>query len=576
MKYEVSKIYKKIVEETDKLADEYIPNQVDDPQRPDFGGYFSPQSGCCDACHVGTGMVAHIFGCCYFSEGSKYYNDGEMKERLINSLKFIKSQVRKSGFIDLLNNNYDSPPDTAFMINGLAQVAYMAKKSEIDSDGKIYNAVIDIILPCAGSVAAGGFHTPNHRWVVCSALAQVMELEPEKCDFREIMERYFAETVDMNADGFYFEKSLGVYDKVLDTRFIILGETYNGEKYKKEDYISFSEKNLDLRLDLMNNDRTMDTSVSSRQDHGKKYYLDCCNAFLYMAIERNNPEFAKAALAALENPISEANADLGAALYYFSRHPEWKEKSIEVGELRTDCDRLMSESGIYRVKKGKLSATAKLEASDFFNVKYGNVTLAEVRVLLAYFGGAKYKANKITKTETGVKLSFYSEHNVAQHPAYWMPLGRKVERAELPFNNVGIRELNKRPEFDLSVEIIKTENGFDLHTKSDKGMNGVKFSMEFLFLPVGKVETENVSFNLREDETMFLKEGSARIVNNGDFIKIDGGCCGHRLLAMNEGTNGLFRIALTDFSPIDRVVHIEYGEWSGKDEKCSAEKLYIK
>ena len=385
MKYEVSKIYKKIVDETDKLADEYIPNQVDDPKRPDFGGYFSPENGCCDACHVGTGMVAHIFGCCYFSKGSKYYNDDEMKTRLINALGFIKSQVRESGFIDLPNNNYDSPPDTAFMIGYLAQVAYMAKKSEIDSDGKIYNAVIDIILPCAKSTAAGGFHTPNHRWVVCSALAQVMELEPKKCDFREIMECYFAETVDMNADGFYFEKSLGVYDKVLDTRFIILGETYNGEKYKKEDYISFAEKNLDLRLNLMNNDCTMDTSVSSRQDHGKKYYLDCCNAFLYMAIEKNNPEFAKAALVALENPIIEANADLGAALYYFSRHPEWKEKNIEVGELRTDCDRLMTESGIYRVKKGKLSATAKLEASDFFNMKYGSVTLAEVRVLLAYY-----------------------------------------------------------------------------------------------------------------------------------------------------------------------------------------------
>lgn len=574
MKYEIKKLYEEIINKADECADKFLADQVVDEKRPDFGGLFMKNEGYTTACHTETTKLAAVLGCCYFSNNSKYYNDDNIKNKLVYALDFIKRQIRDSGLIDLRCNNYDSPPDTAFMINQLAYPAYMAKKSDLEFAKDIYLRIIDIIIPCAKSVAEGGFHTPNHRWVVCSALAQVMDLEPDLCDFSDIMECYFAETIDFNDEGFYSEKSIGVYDTIVNTRFIILAECYNGMQYKKSDFINMVEKNLNTRLDFMNNDYTMDTSISTRQDFGKTYYLACFNSFLYIALEKNNSEFAKAAITAFNKPIKAFAQDLCAAIYFFSRHPEWKEKIVELGELRTECDRFMPKTGIYRVKDGKMTATAQIESAEFLNIRNGGVTLAGVRVLLSYFGGARYKANKIYAIDNGVELHFYSEHNVSSHPAYWMPLGRPVSESELPFNNVPDRELKKRPAFNMSVKIIRTQSGFDLHIKTENGMNGVRFSTEFLFVPNGRIETDNMSFGMQKDETLFLKEGSVMVVNNDDFIRIDGGFYSHRALSMNDGTNGLYRIVLTDFSPIDRVIHIECGQWSEKDGKCYAEKLY--
>ena len=46
----------------------------------------------------------------------------------------------------------------------------------------------------------GGFHTPNHRWVLSAALSLSLELFPDM-DGLEVVEQYLAETIDINADG---------------------------------------------------------------------------------------------------------------------------------------------------------------------------------------------------------------------------------------------------------------------------------------------------------------------------------------------------------------------------------------
>ena len=573
----MNELYTKFLNYADKSVDEYIIHQINNINRLDFGGFFSEDDGYATPGHTKTASLVAILCCCYFSELSKYYNDSEFEERILNALHFIKTQIRESGFIDLPCNNYDSPPDTAFMINELSYAAYFAKKSKLSSAKKIYDEIIDIILPCSMSVSKGGFHTPNHRWVVVAALAQVMELEPTRIDFSEIIEKYLLEGIDINEDGLYFERSIGVYDAVVNIRLLLLAEILNSKIYSSEDFIDMVRKNSVNRLKFMNYDFTVDTSISTRQDYGKKIYIENVASFMYLAMLDSDAEMLCAAMTSIKYPINEIASQLVPAIFFLERHAEWKTKEFEMSKITEKNEVFLKKSGIYRVKDGKFSSTVRTDSSDFMNIRYGNVQLVSSRILLSYFGGAKYIADRIEKDNESVKLHFVSLHNVKEHPAYWMPIGKTVSYEELPFNNVGIRELKKRPDFEAVVEISNMkENGFDISVKTEGGMDAVRFSWEFLFVPNGKVETDCVELTAVKDETLFLKEGTLTYSFNNDFIRIDGGFYSHRALSMNEGTNGMFRVVLTDFSPVERKIHIEYGEINEDDKPCHSEKVLRK
>src|SRR4029079_13451654 len=112
------------------------------------------------------------------------------------------------GFIDNPITNFNSPADTAFVARGLCPVTLLASRAGV----REVPAMLEPFLRRAGAgLAVGVIHTPNHRWVVCGALAQLYELYNDDSYVRRI-DQWLAEGIDMDPDGQYNERSTYVYN----------------------------------------------------------------------------------------------------------------------------------------------------------------------------------------------------------------------------------------------------------------------------------------------------------------------------------------------------------------------------
>lgn len=63
-------------------------------------------------------------------------------------------------------------------------------------------------------MVTGGVHTPNHRWVICSALSQINALFPD-IKYVNRIDEWLSEGIYINEDGHFPERSSN-YSAVVD------------------------------------------------------------------------------------------------------------------------------------------------------------------------------------------------------------------------------------------------------------------------------------------------------------------------------------------------------------------------
>lgn len=133
----------------------------------------------------------------------------------------------------------------------------------------------------------GGFHTPNHRWVMASALAMVWAATGDPALLEEA-QLYLREGIDMNPDGDYTEQSVSVYDSIVNESLISLAQLLG-----REDLLDYVRRNLRKLFCYIEPDGTVNTLNSRRQDYGVKayptgHYWSC----LFLAHHDRDPDFA--------------------------------------------------------------------------------------------------------------------------------------------------------------------------------------------------------------------------------------------------------------------------------------------
>ncbi len=74
------------------------------------------------------------------------------------------------------------------------------------------------------SCATAGFHTPNHRWAdrLCAGVGR--RAAARSGGRSRSVDAYLAEGIDIDAEGAYLERSIGVYDGVTNRSLLLLAD----------------------------------------------------------------------------------------------------------------------------------------------------------------------------------------------------------------------------------------------------------------------------------------------------------------------------------------------------------------
>lgn len=547
LKYEV------LLENLNEQIETMLPRQIMDAGREDYGGFVS--DGIAGATNV---SAVSTLGYAYLLEGGRYYQSEEILARILAGAAFARKIRRASGCFDLITTNFDSSPDTGFLVEGLAPVVRAARKAKDDGAEQIAEVLGEIIQTAVPGMVAGGFHTPNHRWVLVAALSQALELFPN-LDGMDTIESYLAETIDNNADGEYIERSAGTYNAICNRALRLASDALN-----RPQLLEPVRRNLDLSYHMLHADGTVVTSFSRRQDHGMRVVLDnMVDSYYNMARREENGFYAAVA----DWLYSISPGGLPWALEPFLTHPEWRDDNLKREPLPESYAKVYPTAQLWRVRREKTSATAGAGITSPFGVKHGDVELASVNLCASYFAIAQFSGETFEEVDGKLRMTHISRSSDGGRPGYDLPLGREVAFEEF-YNLRKERDVYALPPLTTVLEIEEVDSGFNLHIKSE-GYDRVPFQIACDFVPGGELDFHSGIVRGQAAEVAFLKSGYATYHINNDAISIGPGAYAHRFWALrgSESAPTAFRVLMTFTTPMDHLLEIRCGTWSAAEEK---------
>ena len=534
------------------------PTQITDRSHPAHGAFLSETSGAHPNADHGANASLLASACfVLMADGSRLEGDAKLFDRVQWSMAFQRRWQRPTGLIDLVSMNWESPPDTGFAVQLLAPAVELARRLAAQGNSQAETIAVSLgafVRTAAAGMIDRGFHTPNHRWVVCSALAQAMTLFPE-VEAGAYVERILAETVDINEDGEYTERSTGVYNAVCNRSLRFMADHLG-----RPDLLDAVRRNLDLMSHLFHEDGTIDTSFSNRQDRGQRIVpVAIADSFFDMGQRDGNGGWARIA-----DDLVAAGEDAEHSpwlLQPFLAHPEYRRERLDRKPRPDHFARHYPASGLWRVRRGPLSATAATGSRTAFAVRYGDVNLRSVKFSGTYLRSANFAADTMAEIAGGVRLE--REGRAHPLPGYELPLGRP-----LPVGTVhaarSSRERWTLPAIDLRLEIREVENGFDLRYVTGGGLDRIPLEIECAFAGPGEWETADQVIQVADGMTALLKSGHGMYRCGRQAIRIGPGSGVHYHWEMRESEPGLdsFRVLITLQTPVDRTLEIRYGTWS--------------
>lgn len=528
--------------------------QVDEPGRADHGGIVNPAWGIAQA----GGTATWLAGCAllWLGAGGEAGERRMLLARAIPAAEYLLRAQRPGGLIDLPDCNYDSSPDTGFAVQLLC--AALAVERALPSDDPQWRQLAASLTRFArraiDGVRDGGFHTPNHRWVIASALAQARSLWPDLA-VEATIAAYLAEGIDIDAEGAYIERSVGVYDAVCDRSLLLIADHRPGDAPALRAAV---RANLDFDLHLLHADGSAETGLSHRQDYGTRVVPTTLVApLLHSALRDPAPRLVGAArwLWRRGTPSLPDCIWLAYVILALGDPPPGDDGPPG------DFARHFPHNGLWRARRGALSATVFRDAACLLALRHGAAELSGLSIHQSYFSQASGRFIGETLAGEGDRAVLRSSGRAdPRRPGYEQPLGRPVppERwAEL----TGERDLRRLPPATSELAVALVPDGLTVRYRTLDGTPGVVAQVAFDFPPGGIWETGDTALRPGAGQTLFLKRGHGAMRYGADVIRIGPGADAHRTWQMRHTAPapGHVRVLVPFFTPVDHEFAIGVG-----------------
>ena len=518
------------VARNDQAVQRLLDAQVADPSNPAAGsvpdeyGLYHPGSA--------SGVI-ETFTAAFVHPRSRWHRDRAVFDRIRLAARFLERSQSPQGNIDLLISNFNSPPDTAFVVHGVAAAAAIAR---MHGGGEIADLLRPFLIKAGGGMAEGGVHTPNHRWVVCSALAQLHALFPDSQYLRRIDE-WLAEGIDIDADGQFTERSTLTYNTVVTRALVVMAD-----KLKRPELLDPVRQNLRALMYLLHGDGEVVTEISRRQDQYTRgdirgYWFP----LTYLAVLDRDGQFAAMARAA---------AVEGIRLSSLLEYPGLSAPLPPSTPLPEDFEKPFPDVGIARIRRGRLSATVMLGGSSrLLTLRHGGAVMEGLRFATSFFGKAQFVPDPAEK-----RGDTYHLRQILEAP-YYQPLAQKVTtRTWTP-----TRPQRKQSEIcrlEQSAEITERAGGFQVRVRAH-GTGGVPLAIEIGFREGGRLE------GCREvpgsPGSFLLASGTGLYTAGGSRIRFGPGSAPHRYVQVRGAEPKLpaLSVYITGYTPFDRTLTFE-------------------
>lgn len=477
------------------------------------------------------------------SSESAFYRSPSVLVTIQNALQALLNMQHEDGTIDLVDTNFHSTPDTAFMVKRMVPSYKLLKQSNTPAMGEVLVLFERFLKQAGKALVSGGIHTPNHRWVLCAALTKLHECWPDAAYLARI-EEWLGEKMDQDPDGQYTEKSTYGYSAVIDRVLITMAKGLN-----KPELFEVVRKNLYMMQYYIHPNGEVVTEASNRQDKGQigtmeNYYYAC----RYMALKEGNGIFS-AMCRLIEKTSPNAAMD---SLNYLLEDPTLWKALPPVKPLPDSYVRAFPYSGVVRMRRGNWDATILSNNPAWLTFHKGNAVLRAMRVACSFFGKGQFQSAAIEEKNGRWVLTqklegpYYQPYPKDQIPGDgdWEKMPKANRRQSEVQQLESIVTISEHREGGIEVEI-------DMH-----GTDGVPVSLELVFRKGGTFKSVEASG--QRVDAYLLKEQIGMYTVGEDSIRFGPGLAEHTWLTVRGGLPALDApsVYLTGYTPFKQTIRV--------------------
>ena len=528
-----------------------LERQITDAGDPRYGGFWTENF------HVEPRQSGFFLGdmmAAFCTEDSRWYLDRRLADAIRADLTYMENHQRPDGCFDLTPCNYASPPDTAFMMNAVLSGYWLLEKCRAPEADFMRQRVYKLIDSASRGIAAGGFHTPNHRWAIAACLLSCEKITGNKALHARALE-YLREGLDINEDGEFAERSAGNYNQVNDDQMIRL-YLATGDQV----YLEAAAKNLEMMYCYFDPDNSVFTNNSTRQDLGKKVYAETYYIlYLLVGYLLHRPDLGAMAEWIWQD-CRRRNSYPG-GVEWLLLFPEMDEYGVDGPFIKPfeQIDRLFPDSDIARIRDGRWSCSLLKGKPNCLYFQHGSFSMY-MTIYSNLCDRRNFRADTLERTPTGYRMK--------AHAAGWyylpFPEDQRPDTSDWwAMDNPNTRPKTEGLPLDTILDIVKRPDGIDLHIRTE-GIDQLPLRMEFSFLPGGYVRTEHFLQSAKPGESINVIDGLVEACGpGGECITLGPAFGAHDFTDRMGGAYPLsekhYTVYFTAYTPVEKVIRIRAG-----------------